>query len=535
MNSPETELKSGFEIPPEEKLKSVKPSLSDIFEKKHLVSIAYFGLSSGFSVLIPWCLVKVVDDGITLQSARNLIFWLVAAALLQALSGVLRYLGTCRTAHFGLEREKKRLNSLFSTALRADVRALPERGQGQMMGQILFAASSERHFIETLYSQGTALLVTGIGTVTALGVLSWKLTLLSILLCPAAAYLWHRMKRKIRPATNAEYTAHELLYARIVDTFRALTSIRAFHQTEKFETRFVDSSSECMKTGYELTRQTAFQGPYIDILQAIVLVIIFGIGGYGVMHQMITIGALLGFQIYLSRLFVLFRSGTGLFGSWQQYIEGRARSSDIEKLPPSAVVDYKESIYPEILRLDDVSFSFGEHEVLSHHNLVIKEGEYHSILLPSGGGKTTLARCILGIYPVQSGAISLPQGRVEHVGFVPQENVLFNGSIKDNILLFTDNNDTVLYDELLYMTCLETLATTYGSKSIGEHGECLSGGEQRRVMLGRALACNPKLLIIDQMSSELEPELCRTIFHRIRERRPALSILYLGHRQPEWD
>ena len=91
------------------------------------------------------------------------------------------------------------------------------------------------------------------------------------------------------------------------------------------------------------------------------------------------------------------------------------------------------------------------------------------------------------------------------------------------------------FNHLLYICCLEPLAKQIGRDSIGEAGSRLSGGEQRRVMLARALANRPKLLIIDQMTSEIEPELCQTIFSRIVEDNPKIGILYLGHRQPEWD
>ena len=85
------------------------------------------------------------------------------------------------------------------------------------------------------------------------------------------------------------------------------------------------------------------------------------------------------------------------------------------------------------------------------------------------------------------------------------------------------------------MCGLEGVAGRLGDQALGERGGKLSGGEQRRVMLARALANSPRLLIIDQMASELEPELCRTIFERIQSCFPSMAILYLGHRLPEWE
>ena len=188
-----------------------------------------------------------------------------------------------------------------------------------------------------------------------------------------------------------------------------------------------------------------------------------------------------------------------------------------------------------VLHLDKVCFSFGEHVIWQDKSLIIKKGEFSAILLPSGGGKTTLARCILGLYPISSGSIAVPDGDVRNVGFVPQENVLFDGSIRDNISMMCGIMDDAKFENIIEMCGLEELYGRLKDECIGEQGARLSGGEQRRVMLARALAGEPKLLIIDQMASELEPELCRLIFDRIHEKMPELGILYLGHRMPEWD
>ena len=514
---------------------SPKTYLRSFWHRQCLVPSLGIALSASMSILVPWCLVQVMDAGIAAGNLDVLWNWLLAAAGAQALAGFMRFWGTCAISKYGLQLEKNRLKSLYTHIMQADLRMLPDIAQGSAIGQMMFASNSERHFLETLYLQGIPLLITTIGTGFALLALSPVLTLCSFSILPIAALLWLWLKQRIRPAARLDYENQESLYRHLVDTFQALIPIRALHQNNKFCRQLDEIASSCQESSYLLQFKLAVQGPFYDFLQALVLIAVFGLGGYWVIHDALSIGALLGFQLYLARLFTLLRGSTGLFGAWQHYLEGRTRSDSIENLPPAMPPIFQHATSPEILRLDKLSFRFETHEVWHEKSLIIHEGERHAILLPSGGGKTTLARCILGLYPINGGSISLPDASSECIGFVPQENVLFDGSLRENIGLMTENLDESHYSALLHACALEDLAARFQDSPIGERGSRLSGGEQRRVMLARALASNPKLLVIDQMASELEPELCQTIFVRIQAYMPKLGILYLGHRMPEWD
>ncbi len=524
----------GYQIPSTDRMTQAKPAFIDTFCLKYCLAGLWNAASSAFALVVPWALVKVIDDGIAPGRMQILFIWLGVAAVSQCLSGIFRYIGNCRVAAYALDAEKKSIMSLFSKMMSADLRALPELAQGQAMGQIVFASSSERHFFEVIYTQGMTLLVAGIGTAAALFALSWQIALFSLLICPAAAGLWIWMKKKIGPAVRDEYENRESLYRQIVDIFRAMTSIRALRLGDRFAARFEKTCDKSRDAAWNLEKKMAVQGPYFDVFQAFVLIAVFGFGGYAVTQNAVSIGALIGFQIYLSRLFGLMRSGTGIFGAWQQYIEGRARALDIQNLPSADDVHFESAGNCEVLHLDKVCFAFGEHSIWKDETLVIHKGERKALLLPSGAGKTTLARCILGLYPISSGSIAIPEGNPKKIGFVPQENVLFDGTIRENIELMSESLEDECYRDIVNTCGLEELVERFEGESIGEQGARLSGGEQRRVMLARALASKPELLIIDQMASELEPELCARIFDSICKKYPEMGIFYLGHRMPEW-
>ena len=493
----------------------------------------WIAISALLALVYPWCLVKVIDDGLSGSDGSAIIWWLTCAVVSLTLSGILRYLARRLISRQAIDAEKQTLKHLYARVFNADLREIPEHAQGELMGQILSCAAAQHAFMEALYDQGIPLLCTAVGTLTALMSLSWSLALASLALFPIAAVLLVWVRRRIRPAARQQFETQENLFRAIVEDFRAMVSIRALHQTTRFSQRFGETVDNRANAAFELNNRLAIQGPILDSLQAVMLGIIFGIGSYCVLHSDLTIGVLVGFQIYMARLFVLVRSGVGLFSTYQHYVEGMSRAQTIDNIKTLQPHAPGIAQSPELLRIEHLTFGFDTHPVWNDKSLTVCEGQLETILLPSGGGKTTLARCILGLYPLQSGTIAVPDGNPSTIGFVPQENVLFDGSLYDNISLMCAHLEEATYRQILDVCVISDLEKRFNKQSIGEQGMKLSGGEQRRVMLARALACAPKLLIIDQMVSELEPELCRNIFRNIRQAYPKLGILYLGHRMPE--
>lgn len=498
----------------------------------HIATAALMTVSSLALLLVPWLIVQAIDRGIEAQAYDKLYAFIIAAALAQTSSGFLAYWAKKRAYRLGLSREMGTRARLYHKIMAADLRELPDHAQGSNIGRLIFAASSDRQFIETLHIQALPLAVASLGTLIVLLTLSWPLALMSFALFPLAAGFLYLLRSKIRPASRAEFEAQENLYRQIIDDFRALIPIRAMGETTRFGARFDKSCAACITAGIRIQGLFALQTPFFDILQAGVLIAVFAFGGHSVIQGTLSIGVLLGFQLYLARLFSVVRSGTGLFASYHHYVEGRARAKTIEALRDAPTPVFEQAIAPDILKIKGMSFSLGDKKLWENFDLNLKAGDHHSILLPSGSGKTSLARCILGLYPLEAGSIAIPEAKPKRIGFVPQDNALFDASIRDNICLISGPVSDEHFDELVEMTQIGTLIERFGDDSIGENGQKLSGGEQRRVMLARAMASDVKLLIIDQMTSDLEDDLAQKIFSNISRIRPELAILYLGHRSP---
>ena len=505
------------------------------FHTQYLKSVVCGIVSAVCDVVAPWCLVRGIDDGLLVGDTAALWTWLGVMAAVQISGGFVRYRGRCSIAHASAGAECRRLDRFFARYLHADIREISDLSCGNTVAQVMNTATAERTFIESFYGQMPGIAVSLLGMASVLFWLSPVLALIGLATLPLSGLLWFWLRRRLRVASQASYAARESVYRHMSDALRMMIPIRTMHRTDAFEAQFQGATRENACAYDRLQRVSAVQMPFFDSAQAVAMLILFGAGGYGVISGSVSVGVLLGFQVYLSRLFGVMRSCTGLFGMYQRYVESCRRAAHIDALAQAQEVAFDIAAFPNVLCVEHLSFAFGEREIWHDVTFCIRAGEKRAILSSSGQGKTTLARCILGLYPLNAGRIALPDGKVERVGFVPQENHLFNAGIRDNFTL----NGAPLSDEafhhLLEICCLEAVYQRHGDADIGESGMKLSGGEQRRVMLGRALANAPDLLIIDQMGSELEPELCREIFRRMQTAYPNLGILYLGHRMPECD
>jgi ABC-type bacteriocin/lantibiotic exporter with double-glycine peptidase domain len=272
-------------------------------------------------------------------------------------------------------------------------------------------------------------------------------------------------------------------------------------------------------------------------------VLILGYGAWQVMIGVFTVGGLVAFYGYLASLFGPLSGVVQLYPRFHRVLASINRVRLIEETVPSVRNAPGARPYPHKLNgkisFQDVWFSyFPGASVLNGINLNVEPGQRVAIVGKTGSGKSTLAKLLLRMYELERGTISVDDMNIREVdltavrsqiALVPQEPVLFSGSLRDNLLLGDLRATTAKLVELV-----ETMQLATGNEAVAML-DCpcggMSGGEKQRVALARALLqCRP-ILVLDEATSALDPHTEDLLLRTLRESYPSLTILAITHRQ----
>ena len=234
-----------------------------------------------------------------------------------------------------------------------------------------------------------------------------------------------------------------------------------------------------------------------------------------------------------------------VYGNIQKAMAAGDRVFAILDTKPEVVEKTNAIVLPEVdgrVRFDHVSFSYdGEKKALDDFSLDVPAGRVVAIVGPSGAGKTTIANLLPRFYDATEGAITVDgidvrdvtfQSLREQIGVVPQETMLFNATIKDNILYGRlDGTDEEVYAAAKAANALEFIERLPEGMDtlVGERGSSLSGGQRQRIAIARAILKNPKILILDEATSALDTEsekLVQEALERLMQGRTAFVIAH---------
>jgi subfamily B ATP-binding cassette protein HlyB/CyaB len=258
---------------------------------------------------------------------------------------------------------------------------------------------------------------------------------------------------------------------------------------------------------------------------------------------------LVAFQMFASRLSQPVMRIVGLWQQFQQANTAVKRLGDIMDAPtePYALIPARTQTGAGRIELQGLAFRYGEDRPFLYRDLTatIPAGSAVALLGPSGSGKSTLTKLLQGFYQPGEGSIKLDGRDIRHLsanelrrhfGVVPQESVLFSGSIYDNLILA---NPYATFEQVV-SACkmaeihevIESLPQGYQT-GIGEHGTGLSGGQKQRMAIARALLKRPKVLIFDEAIAHLDSETAEQFARTVNQLKGKVTVVFITHQMPE--
>ena len=378
-------------------------------------------------------------------------------------------------------------------------------------------------------------------------VTSWQLTLFTIIVLPGMGWMMGRIGRKLkRKSLEAQEKWSETM-SQLEETLGGMRIIKAFIAEDKMIDRFVKCSNEYRnKTAKVATRQSLAH-PMSEFLGTVLIVFVLWFGGTLILSDNSPIDAPT-FIFYMVILYSIINPLKEFSKASYNIPKGLASMERVDKIlnAKNNIIERKDALsindLNDSLEFKDISFSYGQHEVLHHVSLNINKGETIAIVGQSGSGKSTLVDLVPRFHDVQAGEILIDGKNIKDlkikdlrglIGNVNQEAILFNDTFFNNIAFGVDGatmeqvveaakvanaHEFIMESEKGYET------------SIGDRGCRLSGGQRQRISIARAILKNPAILILDEATSALDTESERLVQEALERLMKTRTTIAIAHR-----
>ena len=500
-----------------------------------------------FTLANPLLIQVIIDKVINQRSLDTLQVLGIALMVLTILEGVLTSLKTFLFAETTNRIDQRLGAEVIDHLLRLPLGYFDRRPVGEL-GTRVGELEKIREF---LTGQALTTILDAAFSVIYIAVMvsySWVLTLIALSVLPIQIALTilgapiYRSQLRSAAHHNAKTQSH------LIEVLTGIQSVKAQNvemvsrwRWQEFYSRYIARTFEKLITGTAISQTSR-------VLQKVSQLMLIWVGASMVLRGDLTLGQLIAFRIisgYVTE--PLLRLST----IWQNILELRVsfeRLADVIDTPQeSDEVDKSKVMLPPLqggVRFENLSFRFqkGQPQVLKDTNLDVPPGTFVGIVGQSGSGKSTLMKLLPRLYEPEEGRILIDSydiAKVElyslrrQIGIVPQDPLLFSGTVSENIAL---TNPDASSEEIMRAARLANahdfimeLPSGY-STSVGERGAALSGGQRQRIAIARTLLSNPKLLVMDEATSALDYETERKVCDNLLENLSDRTVFFITHR-----
>lgn len=503
-------------------------------------------MAAAGNLYIPWIIKDMIDE-VLADKNGTMLNWIAASIIaIFVVRGLFWYGQNYLMSYVGQSVIIDIRAAVFKKLQRLSVSFYDKNKTGTIMSYV----TNDVNALQSAMVENTIEMITEgfilIGSVVAMIYLDWRLTLFTVCTFPVVLWFMEFFGKKIRKTggriqeCTADITSvlqESVASARVIKSF-----VREDYEVDRFDVENRANFRANMKNAQLMATLT----PVVELVAAIGVTMIIWYGGNNVINGTITAGSLVAFLTYAVNISNPTKRLTRVIGNIQKALAAAQRVFMIIDMPEEIAESRDAKQLPEVsgkVEFQNVSFAYDDKgNVITDLSFSVKPGEVIAIVGPSGAGKSTIANLLPRFYDVNKGDIKIDGHSVrevtldslrEQVGIVPQETMLFNGSVYNNILYgrldATKEEIEAAAKAANAHDFIMQLTDGYETK-LGDRGVNLSGGQRQRIAIARAILKNPRILILDEATSALDTESERVVQEALDRLMVGRTSFVIAHR-----
>lgn len=503
-------------------------------------------MAAAGNLYIPWIIKDMIDE-VLADKNGTMLNWIAASIIaIFVVRGLFWYGQNYLMSYVGQSVIIDIRAAVFKKLQRLSVSFYDKNKTGTIMSYV----TNDVNALQSAMVENTIEMITEgfilIGSVVAMIYLDWRLTLFTVCTFPVVLWFMEFFGKKIRKTggriqeCTADITSvlqESVASARVIKSF-----VREDYEVDRFDVENRANFRANMKNAQLMATLT----PVVELVAAIGVTMIIWYGGNNVINGTITAGSLVAFLTYAVNISNPIKRLTRVIGNIQKALAAAQRVFMIIDMPEEIAESRDAKQLPEVsgkVEFQNVSFAYDDKgNVITDLSFSVKPGEVIAIVGPSGAGKSTIANLLPRFYDVNKGDIKIDGHSVrevtldslrEQVGIVPQETMLFNGSVYNNILYgrldATKEEIEAAAKVANAHDFIMQLTDGYETK-LGDRGVNLSGGQRQRIAIARAILKNPRILILDEATSALDTESERVVQEALDRLMVGRTSFVIAHR-----
>lgn len=388
--------------------------------------------------------------------------------------------------------------------------------------------------------------LTIIFTIILMFKISAELTVFVFIFLPISGFIISRIGKSLKKKSDRVQKEQGEFLSIVEETLGGLKVIKGFTAESIFQQKFESSTNRFYKFSNTLLNRQNLASPTSEFLGIVVIAIILWFGGKMVLVDNVLKGS--EFLAYLGLAYNILTPAKAISKASYSVKKGNAAAERVLEIlntkspledKPTAVI---KPDFSTAIQLNDVSFKYEDDLVLKNFNLTVPKGKSVALVGQSGSGKSTIANLVTRFYDVTEGTIQLDGEDIRNLtkqslrslmGLVTQDSILFNDTIKNNLLIGKENaSDNEIIEALKVANAWEFVEQLPNGihTNIGDSGNKLSGGQKQRLSIARAVLKNPPIMILDEATSALDTESERLVQNALENMMKNRTSIVIAHR-----